>query len=167
MHTKEAIRYVLTSARAITNTYLSDLSNEELLFQPHPNAHSIAWQLGHLIISEISMVNGIKHGYANPLAPEFIEAFSSKHPPTAPKSELAPTLLDKTTYTILRDKQRELTFTLLDALEESELSTPGPDKMRSYAPTAGCILLAIGTHEIMHAGQWAVVRRALNKKVLI
>ncbi len=113
------------------------------------------------------MVNGIKHGYATPLPPDFIELFSVKYPPTDTQSELAPQLLDKATYTIIRDKQRELTFTLLDALEQADLSTPGPDKMRSYAPTAGCLLLAIGTHEIMHAGQWAVVRRALNKKVLI
>jgi hypothetical protein len=167
MHTKDAIRYVLTSARGISNAYLSDLSNEDLIFQPHPNANNISWQLGHLIVSEVVMINGIRPGYAAPLPAGFFETFNSKRPPSELETGVAPKVLDKESYIELRDKQRELTLALLDSIEESELNKPGPERMLSYAPTVGCILLAIGTHEIMHAGQWAVVRRALNKKVLI
>ena len=35
-----------------------------------------------------------------------------------------------------------------------------------WAPTIGALLLLTANHTLMHAGQFTVVRRALNKPVL-
>ncbi len=56
---------------------------------------------------------------------------------------------------------------MISSISQDDLSLPGPEKMRAYAPTKGAVLLAIGTHELMHVGQWAVLRRMLGKPVVI
>jgi hypothetical protein len=73
----------------------------------------------------------------------------------------------KSQYLELRSRQRERTLELVESITDVELAAPGPEKMRSYAPTNGAALLAIGTHELMHSGQWAVVRRMLGKPIVV
>lgn len=158
MQTKDAILYVLNSARYVTNTYLSDLSDHDILVRPAPNAHHIAWQLGHLLLSEAVMVNGVRAGTGI----TFPAGFEVCH-----SAEERGVYLSKAQYIELRDSQREKTIALVQAVSDAELAMPGPEKMRGYAPTKGAVLLAIGTHEMMHSGQMAVVRRLLEKPVVV
>ncbi len=172
MQTKEAIRYVLHSARYVTDAYLADLEDHELLVRPTPGAHHIAWQLGHLLLSEVMMLNSVEPGSGI----LFPAGFEQLH--TAPKDSADPggkiaqdiglgAYYTKAQYLGLRSQLRQKTLELLDAISVDQLGAPGPDKMRAYAPTNGAVLLAIGTHEMMHSGQWAVVRRMLNKPVVV
>jgi hypothetical protein len=39
--------------------------------------------------------------------------------------------------------------------------------MRRICPTIGSFLILVGNHPMMHAGQFATVRRLLDKPVLI
>ena len=165
MHTKEAILYVLHSARYVTDRYLSDLSDEDLLVRPVPQGHTMAWQLGHLILSEAMMASAAKAGAAIALP----AGFEARHSTAVgyDESDSGAAFCSKEEYVRLRTQQRERTLSVVEALSNDELSLPGPEKMRAYAPTKGAVLLAIGTHEMMHSGQFAVIRRVLNKSVVI
>jgi hypothetical protein len=70
-------------------------------------------------------------------------------------------------YLTLMASVREATRSLLPQFTAEQLDAPGPEAMRSYAPTIGSVFLMIGSHEIMHSGQIAVVRRKLGKAVVI
>jgi hypothetical protein len=54
----------------------------------------------------------------------------------------------------------------LDAMPESDLDKPAPESCRQYAPTVGIMFNLIGIHEMMHAAQFAIVRRKLGKPAL-
>ena len=41
------------------------------------------------------------------------------------------------------------------------LDAPSPESFREYFPTVGQMFTLIGTHPMMHAGQFVVVRRQL------
>lgn len=158
MYTRDAILYVLNSARYVTSAYLGDLSDQDILVRPAPKAHHIAWQLGHLLLSEAMMANGVQAGTGI----TFPAGFEGGH-----SSEGEGPYLTKAQYIDLRNAQRERTLMLVREISDHELSLPGPEKMRGYAPTKGAVLLAIGTHEMMHSGQMAVVRRLLEKPVVV
>jgi hypothetical protein len=164
MQTKDAILYVLNSARYVTSSYLSDLTDGDLLVRPVPQAHHIAWQLGHLLVSEAMMASAVQAGAGIVFPTGFVECHSSEHGYDQVGSR---PFCSKAEYLELRTRQREKTLELVQSISEKELAAPGPEKMRGYAPTKGAVLLAIGTHEMMHSGQWAVVRRLLNKPVVV
>jgi hypothetical protein len=172
MNTKDAILYVLNTARYVTNAYLSDLSDQELLIRPTPGAHHIAWQIGHLLLSEAMMVNAVTPGSAISFPAGFEVLHAAPKGPAEPAAAYADSAVPgafytKDRYVDLRTRLRAKTLELIDSIPLNELDAPGPEKMRAYAPTKGAVLLAIGTHEMMHSGQWAVVRRYLNKPVVV
>lgn len=153
---------ILATSRYIMSTYLKDMTDEDILVCPVEGAHHIAWQLGHLIFSEQRMVDGVKAGAGIVLPLNFAQAHGK---------EVA---LDSTTgfwkvaeYREMLKSQRAKTLELLMSLSEAELMTPAPEFMRSYAPHVSSVFLSIASHETMHAGQIAVVRRRLGKPVLI
>ena len=52
-------------------------------------------------------------------------------------------------------------------MSPEELDTPSIEKLRSRVPTFGAVLLLIGSHYVMHSGQWVAVRRKLGLPVAI
>jgi hypothetical protein len=154
---------MLETARFVTTTYLSDLSDEDLLVRPVPGAHHIAWQLGHLLYSECTMIEGVRAGVAPQLPPRFAEHHSKE----GGNEDAKEYFLSKVEYLTLMASVREATRSLLPQFTAEQLDAPGPEAMRSYAPTIGSVFLMIGSHEIMHSGQIAVVRRKLGKAVVI
>ena len=52
-------------------------------------------------------------------------------------------------------------------VDEAGLDEPSPEKMRSFFPTVGSVLMMAGSHEMMHTGQIAAIRRKLGKPVVI
>lgn len=41
----------------------------------------------------------------------------------------------------------------VEATPDDQIDSPGPESMREYAPTVGVVLMLLGTHWLMHAGQ--------------
>ncbi len=163
MRAHDVIFQMLDTARFVTMTYLSDLSDAELLVRPVPNSHHVAWQLGHLLHSEWMMLEGVRAG----VAPQLPDRFAEYHSKNAATDDDPEHFLSKDGYLHLMAGVREATRGVLVQLSEDELDAPGPEAMRSYAPKIGSVFLMIGSHEIMHAGQIAVLRRKLCKEVLI
>ena len=59
MNAKDAMKASLDSTMYMMKMFLEDLSDADFLVRPVPNANHIAWQLGHLIVSEADIAKAI------------------------------------------------------------------------------------------------------------
>ncbi len=162
MNAKDAIKTTLTSTQQLIGQYLADFSDEDLLVRPVPAANHTAWQLGHLIASE-TMLGGMLRGATYPELPANLksqaEAKSNKTPP-------AGGYLKKAEYLDWFNKVRNATIANVDRASDADLDTPTPGDFAKWAPTIGALLVLTANHTLMHAGQFSVTRRALNKPVI-
>jgi hypothetical protein len=162
MDTKDAIRASMDLSMTVYNGYLSDLDDSELMTRPGEGCNHLAWQMGHLINSEVNILNGICPGKGA----ELPEGFADAHSKETAGSDDASKFLSKDEYLSLYKKVRQSTLAALDATSDEQLSEPGPEAFRSFCPTVGHVFTLIGTHPMMHAGQIVPVRRKLNKPVM-
>jgi uncharacterized damage-inducible protein DinB len=158
MPAKDAIKFLLESDQHMVGQYLSDLSDADLLVRPVPGANHIAWQLGHLIASEAGYFLGKVPGSKPPALPA---GFAEQHDNKNAGSDTGFSTKDQ--YLKLFNDTRGATLTALDQLSEADLDKESGWDM---APTVGKLLLFVATHDMMHAGQFTVVRRKLGKPVL-
>jgi DinB superfamily len=163
MTAKDAIKYEMDMSLNVLKTYLSDLSDADLMVRPAKGANHLAWQLGHLIHSEADLVNGACPGAAAALPAGFAAAHSKESTGIDDRSKF----LGKQQYLDLLDKQRAATKAAMDKLPDADMDKPGPESFRSFCPTVGSVFALIGGHILMHSGQFATVRRILGKPVLI
>jgi hypothetical protein len=163
MNAKDAIRLPLDASERILGRYLDDLNDSDLALRPLDGINPIAWQLGHLISSEHSMLEAIKPG-SSPALPD---GFDAAHSREAVASGDTKGFLSKDEYLRLFQAQRAATRAVLDSINESELDNPAPERMRGFAPTVGAVLAMTGTHVLMHVGQFVIVRRQTGKPIAI
>lgn len=162
MDARQAIRATLKRAEMIAKAYLDDLTDADLLVRPVPDANHIAWQLGHLITSEHSMVQAALPGTMPPLPAGFAERYT----PETAKLDEPSAFHTKAEYLRLATEQRAATLAALDGLTDADLDRPAPEAYRGFLDNLGELLMMQGLHVLMHAGQWAVVRRKLGRKPL-
>jgi hypothetical protein len=159
---RDAIRTALTSTQNILGWYLEDLSDADLLVRPVPNANHIAWQLGHLIVSERGMgqqVAGVRY-------PELPAGFAEQHDKKKAAEDPPRGFATKAQYLELFNKVRGATVEAVGKLSDADLDRPTEGNMARFAPTLGALLVLTANHVMMHAGQFSVVRRKLGKPVL-
>ncbi len=159
MKAKEAIKMAIEMGDMVSLPYLEDLNDSELMRRPCPGCNHINWQIGHLIASENQMLNQALPGSLPPLPASFAEKYSKD---TA-TSDDAGKFCKKDELLKIHKQQRAATLAALDKLTEETLdAATGLD----YAPTLAAVLSMQGSHWLMHAGQWVVVRRQLGRKPL-
>lgn len=158
MNAKDAIKFSLESNQNMIGMFLSDLSDADLLERPTPGANHIAWQMGHLIIAEVNFFLPKVPG-AKPAA--LPAGFVEQHSKDTINSGSG--FKTKDEYLKLFNTARAATLATLDQLSDADLDK---ETGWSMAPTVGRVLLFIGSHDMMHAGQFTVVRRKLGKPVL-
>lgn len=163
MNTRQALRLGLDAADMIVRMYVEDLTDAELLVRPVPGANHIAWQMGHLIVSENGMMNGASPG----AMPELPPGFADKYTADTSKLDSVGCFHPKSVYLDLYSQQRTATLAALEKLPDENFDKPAPEPMSSYTKCIGDLISLIGTHWVMHAGQWAVVRRKLGRKPLM
>jgi hypothetical protein len=162
MNAKDAIKSALGTADFVLNEYVKDLSDAELLLRPVEGMNHIAWQLGHLVCSEQQMISALGHAM-----PELPAGFAERHGTEQAASDDRARFASKDKYLGLLASMHRGTLQALDATPEADLDKPGPESMRSYAPTVGAVFNMIGPHILMHAGQFVAVRRKLGKPIVI
>jgi hypothetical protein len=162
MNTQGAILTGYQCADTIVQSYLNDLTDAELLVRAVPGVNHIAWQLGHLIASENGLIDDALPGSMPPLPPGFAE----KHSKETSVSDNPADFLPKSEYLRLMAEQRQGTLAALAKQSDADFDQAAPESMRSYAPTIGSLFSLIGSHWLMHAGQWAVLRRKLGRPPL-
>jgi hypothetical protein len=165
MNAKDAILNTYSFGDRIVESYLGDLSDADLLVRPTPGANHIAWQLGHLIASEHVMLESIKPGSSPALPAGFADAHGRDE--ASLQSDDPKRFSTKDQYLSLMRGQRAATRALLSKTTEEELDAPAAERFRKMVPTVGAVFQLAGNHVLMHVGQFASVRRKLNKPVVI
>lgn len=163
MKASQVLEAALNGTQFLTNHYLEDLSDADLLTRPTSGANHIAWQLGHVIASEIGLVRGQLPTAAYPELPSgFAEQYTKETAAQDPPKGF----LTKQKYLDLFNRVREATKATVAKLADADLDRQTTGNMAQFAPTLGAFLMLVSNHTLMHAGQFSVVRRKLGKPVL-
>ena len=163
MNAKDAIRSTANVSMMVLKSYVSDLAEADLMRRPTDGCNHIAYQLGHLISSEVHLLEMIAPGSSAKLP----EGFAEAHAKEQAGDDNPAHFRSKAEYLELMDKVRAATLATLDAYPDSDLDKAGPEGMRSFCPTMGDMFTLIATHPMMHAGQFVIVRRQLGKPILM
>jgi len=163
MNAKDAIRSSANLSSMVLKTYISDLDDADLMRRPGEGCNHLAWQLGHLISSEIQLLEKVAPGKGIELPDGFSDAHSKEQCTNDDRAGFH----GKDAYVELFDKVRAASLDALDGYAESDLDNPAPEDFRSFCPTMGDMFTLIATHPMMHAGQFVVVRRQLGKPILM
>ena len=163
MDANEAIKLNLECAEMICGAYLDDLTDQEAMMRPHPGCNHINWQIGHLIASDNMMCNGCIPGSLPPLPDGFAEKYSKETAGIDSAGEFVP----KSELMELCRVQRQAIADLLMGLSDEQLAGDSPESFKSYAPTIASVFSMLGSHWLMHAGQWVIVRRKLGREIVI
>lgn len=162
MNAKDALKIPLTSTQNLVGWYVGDLTDQDLTVRPVPNANNIAWQLGHLIEGEVALGADLP-GATYPELPSSLKGqYDKKTAATGP----AGGYLTKNQYVDWFNKVRAATIANVDRLSDADLDKPNTGGMAKFAPLYADLIVLLANHALMHAGQFTVVRRALNKPIL-
>jgi DinB superfamily len=158
MNTQSALRNSLGMGEMVGMAYLGDLTDAEFMQRPHPKCNHINFQVCHLIVSEHELMSKVGS------MPGLPEGFAAKYAKENATCDDPSKFATKDQLIAAYKAQRAATLTILDKIQDSELSDATGV---SYAPTK-CEMIAMqGAHWLMHAGQWVVVRRQNDKPVVI
>lgn len=162
MDAREILRLYLVHADSVTSAYLRDLSDEDMLVRPVPGANHIKWQLGHIILNQHQWMTAL-----GAVMPPLPAGFEAAHAKAAAGVDEPGTFLSKQAYLHLLERCKDVTLRFMAEISPQRLHDPGPEAMRSYLPTVADVLSMLGGHQLLHAGQFAVVRRKLGKPIAI
>jgi hypothetical protein len=155
---KNLLRQSVEMGHMVTKAYVEDLTDADLLVRSVPRSNHIAWQLGHMIGATRGMLASLGHE-----APALPEGFEAAYTRETADSDSAAKFATKVEYVVLMDRMKAASLAAIDATPEADLDLPGPESMREYAPTVGAVLMLLGSHWLMHAGQFVPIRRKLGK----
>ncbi|WP_437223158.1 DinB family protein [Planctomicrobium sp. SH661] len=156
----QALRIGINCGEMICKMYVDDLTDAEMMLRPAPGCNHVNWQLGHLISSEHHMLEQIFPGSMPPLPAGFVEKYDRANAASDDPSAF----LSKAELMQTFQAQRAATLAALDQVNPADLELPSGV---SYAPTVAEIFSLQGSHWLMHAGQWAVVRRIAGRSPLM
>lgn len=163
MDVKTPIRQSLNLSSHILQSYIEDLSDADLFVRPVPGMNTIAWQLGHLLVTEHAMVEAIHPGISPALPDGYADAYTKETTTLDDPSKFD----TKEAYLTMMQAQRKATLAALEAMSQEDLEKPGPERMARMAATAGEVLNMMGLHWLMHVGQFVPVRRMAHKPIAI
>jgi len=159
MDFKDSVRTSLGIADFLVQRYLEDLTPQEMLVRPAPDANHVAWQLGHLIQSERHLVEAAVPGSM----PELPAGFAERHTTDTATSENPADFLSKEEYLKIAKEIRAGTLKALDSLSEADFDKPVTGRVPPVVKRAGDAFVMNGIHWASHTGQWVVTRRKLGR----
>jgi DinB superfamily len=159
MDMKDAVRTTFDTADMLIQAYVADLTPQELLTRPAPDANHVAWQLGHLITSERQLVEAGVPGSMPPLPAGFAERYTKD---TAISDKPAD-FLSKDEYFKIAKDVRAATFAVMEKLTAADFDKPVAGRVPPFVKRVGDCFLTVGTHWIMHTGQFVALRRKLGR----
>jgi hypothetical protein len=159
MNFKDAIHTSLGMSDFLVERYLGDITDQEMLARPAPDANHIAWQLGHLIQSEWHLVDAAVPGSM----PALPAGFKERHTKDTAASEKPGDFLTKDEYLRIAKEVRAGTLKVLDSLSDADFDSPISGRVPPFVKKVGEAFVLIGPHWSSHAGQWVVVRRKLGR----
>ncbi len=157
------IRQTYQTSLMVLKTYLNDINDDEMMTRPAKGCNHAAWQLGHLISAEVSLVDSICPGKGG----ELPDGFADQHSKESSSCDDAAKFCSKAEYLELLDSVGQATMAALDATSDEELDKEGPEHFKEMFPTVGSIWVLIATHTMMHSGQFVALRRKLEKPIVM
>ena len=159
MNAHDLMRLSVNMGKTVCMGYLSDLSDAEMMKRPCVGCNHINWQVGHLIAGENSMINGVVPGSM----PALPAGFADKYTRETAKSDNPADFLTKAELMTAFEATRAGTLAALEKTSEQDFDKPTGVE---YAATVGAMFELQASHWLMHAGQWAVVRRQCGRAPL-
>ena len=162
MNSREAIKLNIDMAQMCCKMYLDDLTDADLMRRPAEGCNHINWQLGHLIKSDHNLVSAIAPGKM----PRLPEGFADKYTKESATSDDAAAFCSRAELLAAASEQQAAAVGLLAEMSDEDLDMPTPEPVIEYASTVGALFSLLGSHWMMHSGQWVVVRRQLGRPPL-
>lgn len=163
MDIRDALKANYQTANMVTGAYLGDLSDEESMKRPHAGCNHVNWQVGHIIASENMMANACVAG----AVPALPEGFAEKYSKESAASDDASAFVPHSELMKIKSAQGEAVLKMIEGMSDTDFDKPAPEAMQGYAANLGAVANMIGSHWMMHAGQWVVVRRELGREIAI
>lgn len=163
MQAMDVLAATLKTTNMVLTSYVSDLSDQELLVRPAVGCNHLAWQLGHLISSHNGLLESVSPGKATTLP----EGFEQAHTKETTGVDDPSKFFSKDTYLELLKQQEAATIAAFSEMSSEQLDAPAPEHFRQMFPRVGDVCVLIASHGMMHAGQFVPVRRELGKPVVI
>lgn len=163
MDARTAIEQAYGFSEMVLTSYVNDFTDAELLTRPGKDCNHVAWQLGHLICSEVQLLESIVPGHAVTLPEGFVE----KHSKENKDSDTASDFTTVAEYLRLFGELKKATFAALSTQTADDLAEPAPEFLASMCPNRCAVFILIATHAMMHVGQFVPVRRQLGKPIVI
>ena len=130
MTTQTAIHSSAKISDTVIASYVSDLEDAELLTRPGAGCNHLAWQLGHLISSEVQLLESIAPGKGIALP----DGFNAAHSKAANGVDEADAFLSKQAYLDLYSDVRQASAAALDTATTAELDEDAPETFRAFLP---------------------------------
>ena len=112
--------------------------------------------------TERNLIELVNPGASPPLPEGFLDGHGRDRFTEDDPSKFLP----RARYQEIWGAQRRATLATLDGLSEADLDRTD-ERFPPFAPSVGAIMNLIGSHPLMHAGQFVAVRRKLGKPVAI
>ena len=164
MDTTASMISTLDLSMMVLKAYVGDLTDKEILTSPGDGCNSVAYQLGHLISSQVGLLKLVTTETPIPKLPE---GFAEHHDSAASKKSDWKSFGTLQTYLDLFDRVNDSVKTSLKTMDPTKLDEQGPESMRAFCPTIGHVYILMATHPMMHVGQFVPVRRMLGKSIVM
>jgi hypothetical protein len=158
----ESVIERLRRTRIYTRQFLAGLTGDEWFWTPPTYTTHVAWQVGHIAVAEYNLCLRRLRGRTaddERLIPEaFIEAFKLGSMPVAGASNNPPLAEIQRVF----DGVHEQVLSELPLVDNAELDTPLEQPHPAFKTKLGAIEYS-PHHELVHAGQIAMLRRLMGK----
>jgi uncharacterized damage-inducible protein DinB len=155
----------IRGARTFTESFLRDLTAAEWYWTPAELTTHVAWQVGHLAVAQYNLclrrIRGRTAADQALIPDPFIDAFKLGSKPAAEPAQGPP--LDEIKRVF--DAVHEQTLKELSGQKDSDLEVPVEQPHPVFRTKLGAIEWC-PLHELVHAGQIALLRRLMGKPPL-
>src|SRR5438552_967878 len=154
----DVLAHSLSVSKGMLHRFVDDLSPQEFLHRPTPQANCVAWLIGHLTLSERSLLGRL--GVPANRLPELPSGFEhrfSREEGCPQASEFGETSM----LMPLFDKHRDLVIAQVRTADAKQLDTPLEKPFPPMFTTVMELAAFLSHHASMHAGQISMIRRSL------
>ena len=161
MDIRDALKANYQISAMVCGAYLGDLTDDEAMKRPHPDCNHVNWQVGHIIASENGMAQAC--GNACDLPAGFKEKYGKEKAASDDPADFVP----MSQLREIAKTQGDAFAKMVDGMTDDDFEKPAPEAMQAIAPNLGALANMMGSHWMMHAGQWVILRRQLGRDVVI
>ncbi len=152
----------IESAREYTQTLLADIEDDQWYIVPAGLETHLAWQVGHLAMAEYGLALFRQRGRKPEDVDLMPSQFRKQHSRESIPNTDPATQISITEILHVFDRVHEYVLQEVPTFADESLDEPLDPPTAAYANKFGALLFC-AHHEMLHAGQIGLLRRALGK----